>query len=131
MAFEGQRPEYMECACVCTIYKNLSLANWRPTRMKSMSLKSPQPFTHLLRRHPRFKKTGVSKPFCGDAHASKKRGCWSLFAETLTFQKNGSVGAFCLTRRLGVVCCKMHTNLYYTGTSFFSCGVSREPFSHS
>ena len=33
-----------------------------------------------------------------------------VFAETLTFQKNGSVGAFCLTHRRGMVSCKMYTN---------------------
>ena len=35
---------------------------------------------------------------------------YTFIAETLTFQKNGSVGAFCLTRTHGVVCCKLYTN---------------------
>ena len=35
------------CVCLCAII-NLSLANWRPIQMKLMSLRSPQPFTHLF-----------------------------------------------------------------------------------
>ena len=49
---------------------------------------------------------------------------YTFIAETLTFQKNGSVGAFCLTRTHGVV---MLQNVYkfpYTASSHFSCAHS-------
>ena len=92
------------CVCVCVYHlKNLSLANWRPIRMKWMSCKSPQPFTYFLK--------------CLDW--KEQIGTKPIIAETPTFQKKGGVGAFWLTHVRGMLSCKMYTISLYRYVVFY------------
>ena len=51
---------------------------------------------------------------------------YTFIAETLTFQKNGSVGAIWLTRRRGMVSCKMYTNFTVPHRHFSRASILRQ-----